>query len=1124
MSSVQNVVSAPLTFQRSRCLLALGIAGVALTTGFGQTPPPPPAPPTAVENQALLSLHKWSGEINVPDPVACDVDPQGRVYVTSTTRRRVADLEIRQYPTWVASELALTSVEEKSAFLHQALPPNNPRPPRTDIKDLNGDGSIDWKDLTVPSERIYQLRDTNGDGTADKITVFAEGFSTDVTGVAAGVLYHDGWVYATIAPDLWRFKDTNDDGVADVRELLIHGFGVHIGYGGHDMHGLVPGLDGRIYWSIGDKGVNVTTKEGRHFFYPNEGAVLRMDPDGSNFEVYAHGLRNTQEPAFDEFGDLIGVDNDADMEGERERFVYIPEGSDSGWRQNHQFMGLRSVWMREGLWKPPFSGQPSYFLPPISNYSDGPGGFKHDPGTALNDQLRGIYLLNEFPSGKMRGFRVERDGASFKMVDPGIYHEGIMGVGMSWHPDGSLMMVDWLAGWALKGAGVLWKVDAATDAHTAIRQETQRLLTAGFGARNDDELIGLLSHRDQRVRLGGQVELAKRGKSAALLHVAQDGQASLLARVHAIWGYGQLIRRGAADMNPAIELLKDADAEIRTQVARILGDVPPAKIAATALIPLLADESPRVRRETAIALGKSRSHAAVAPLLAMVEKDFDAPVLRHAAVSGLTGCADDTQLAANKNSPSRSVRMASIIALRRQASPKIAEFLHDADELVVAEAALGIHDDFSIPEAMPALAALLGAAPHSENITRRIINANLRLGTTESAGRLLAFALDGAAAMPMRQEALTCLRLWPAPESIDRVDGHSRKIRTVAIANVLSPKLDALLGLNDPGLKTLGIEIMIAHSLQASPTQIASIVKDPAAPGPLRAQALRLLAGEGKATTLSADVLNVALAADAPAPLHRAALALTLERDPDRFLREARTVLDSRSVPEQQHALSLLAKAASPSADAMLTQYADQLVGGQSAPALQLDVIEALRARSAANPTFKARLASYESSAPAAAHTELLTGGSADAGSEIVQNNLNANCLSCHSITPGGGSAVGPNLRFIGSHRDPAYLVESLIVPSAKIATGYGVVSVTLKDKTSTAGTLASESPESITLRLFDGNRRTIPRDTIAEQTAAMSVMPPMLGVLQPREIRDVVAYLSSLKEKRVEARSGEGE
>ena len=44
-----------------------------------------------------LVLTKWSGTLNVPDPVACTVDPQGRVYVAATTRRKVGDLDIREH-------------------------------------------------------------------------------------------------------------------------------------------------------------------------------------------------------------------------------------------------------------------------------------------------------------------------------------------------------------------------------------------------------------------------------------------------------------------------------------------------------------------------------------------------------------------------------------------------------------------------------------------------------------------------------------------------------------------------------------------------------------------------------------------------------------------------------------------------------------------------------------------------------------------------------------------------------------------------------------------------------------------------------------------------------------------
>ena len=1061
-----------------------------------------------------LVLHKWSGAINVPDPVAVTVDPQGRVYASATTRRKVADLDIREHTGWIPDDVALTSIEEKRAFLQRELAPGKLRGPRGELRDHNGDGSVDVKDLTVHTERIYQLRDTDGDGTADKMTVFAEGFNTEVTGIAAGVMYHDGWVYATIVPDLWRFKDTDDDGVADIREVVVHGFGHHLGYAGHDMHGLMVGPDGRIYWSIGDKGLNVVSKEGRRFFYPNSGATMRVEPDGTGFEVYTYGNRNIQEPAFNAYGDLIGVDNDADQPGERERFVHIPEASDSGWRCTYQYMGLNSPWMREGLWKPHFAGQAAYLLPPRSNYSDGPAGFKFNPGTALGEKQHDMFLLNEFPSGKMRGFRVEPEGATYRMAGARILNDGIMGIGLSWAADGSLFMADWIGGYPLDGIGAVWRVDAKNAAISPARAETGKILKAGFAARDHTELVKLLAHEDQRVRQGAQFELAKRNQAAALRDVARNPSATQLARIHAVWGYGQLLRRNAAGAADLAGLLRDADAEIRAQTVKIFGDAVAAgaKGEGRALVALLADASPRVRLQAGIALGKYREASAVDALRALAGRDGADPVLRHAAVAGLAGCATAAQLAAMQTDPSVNARLAAVVALRRQQASEVATYLADKDPLVVAEAARAIHDEQGIPAALPALAALLERKPADEVITRRAINAGLRSGTPADAARLLTYALDETAPRAMRLEALTTLRAWTNPPRLDRVDGWARKGQPAAADAVLTPQLDRLLALQDAELKSLAIEIMIAHRLKAGAVQIAAIVAETGASAELRAQAMRLLAGNPPGDPALVRTLDLALAADAPAPLHRAALELLLPAQPARLVTEAKTTLEARSPAEQQQALALLAQAATPAADAVLATYGAALAAGRCAPELQLDVIEALRARAGANQALASALQAFETSAAAAARGELLNGGDPVRGREVVMTHLGANCTACHTVESGSGSEVGPNLRSIGAQRDPAYLLESLLTPSAKIATGYGLVAVTLKNHQEYTGTLAKETPEAVTVRLFDGKQQVIPRAEIATQSPPISIMPPMGSILQPREIRDVVAYLSNLK------------
>ena len=1069
-----------------------------------------PAATPAQSGGGELVLHKWSGDLNVPDPVACAVDPQGRVYVTATTRRKVADLDIRENTDWIPDDVALDSVEAKRAFYRRELAPGRLLRPRGSLADHNQDGSIDYHDLTVHTERIYQLRDTDGDGTADKMTVFAEGFNSDVTGIAAGVLWHDGWLYATIAPDLWRLKDVDDDGVADIREVVVHGFGFHIAYAGHDMHGLSVGPDGRIYWSIGDKGANVTSREGRHFYYPNEGAVFRIEPDGSGFEVYAHGLRNPQEPAFDAWGNLFVVDNDADMEGERERFVYIAEGSDSGWRCNYQYMGMASPWMREGLWQPQFEGQPAYLLPPIANYADGPAGFRFEPGTALGPDQRSHFLLTEFPAGRIRGFRVEPEGASFRMVGERVLNTGVMGIGLDWHADGSLMMADWIGGYPLDELGAVWKVDSVKR-DEAERKATYDLLRGNFDEAAETDLLHWLAHADQRVRQQAQFALVRRNEAAELLQVAQRDEAPLLARVHALWGYGQLLRKGVVEDAPIRSLLGHAEAEIRAQTAKVLGDASPEGATVRALIEALRDAKPRVRFHVAVALSKAAAPEALQALRSACAEDGHDPVLRSALVGALARNASAEWLVQRTSDESIWVRMASVLALRRQRSAEVAAFLNDSDSRVSSEAARAIHDEVALPAALPKLAAMLPREGLPEMMRRRVINANLRLGTPVAASRLLEYALTPAEPLEMREEALIALRTWPEPPRLDRVDGWARSIQTEPVGDVLLPKLGVLLDLPEPELRSLAIETMIAHRLNPQPEQLARAFADEAASGELRAQLLRLTARASPGSATLHAMQTGALAAEAQDALFTVAMELLAQQEPTAFAAAARQALGSRGIGVQQRIISLISGLDTRVADPLLEQLAADLLGGKLVPALHRDVLEVLEQRSAKTRRWARVVEQYAASADGQAHRDLLAGGDSTAGRELALNHLAANCLACHRIESNQGSQVGPPLTKIGRTRSPESLLRSLIEPGAELSPGYGFVSVTLASGESVHGGLVEESAAEVVVRPIDGSVHRVPRNQITEMTPPMSIMPPMAGILSPRELRDLVAYLQTL-------------
>ncbi|GAA5145054.1 c-type cytochrome [Prosthecobacter algae] len=1069
---------------------------------------------TLSASAAEVTLHRWSGDLNVPDPVACTVDEKGRVYVSSTTRRKVGDLDIREHTQWIPDDVSFTSVEEKREFYHRELAPGKMRLPRGSLKDHNKDGSIDWKDLTVHSERIYQLRDTDGDGTADKMTVFAEGFNTEVTGIAAGVLYHDGWVYATIAPDLWRLKDTDDDGVADVREVIAHGFGMHIAYAGHDMHGPRLGPDGRIYWSIGDKGVNVTDKAGKKWYYPHEGAVMRVEPDGTGFEVFAHGLRNVQEVAFDDFGNMFGADNDADMPGESERFVYITERSDTGWRCNHQYMKAESRWMRENMWKAG-AEQPLYITPPLANYSNGPAGFLHEPGTALGQRLRGHFIVNQFPSGKMEAFTVKPVGATFEMSRARLINSGIMGIGMSWGPDGRFYMADWVGGYPLDEKGAVWTVDEEKGSDNPARKETRELLIAGFAEKSLNDLQILLGHGDQRVRVAVQLELAKRAEWKTLAKVAGDTKAPLLARIHAIWGYGIGFRRGQVDDSPLHAMLvTETDPEVQAQTAKVLSDGKPGEPSEELLIDLLASESPRVRFHAAIALGKLEveDESAAQTLRHMAEKDGADAWLRHAVVTGLAGCVKSQTLASWSSADSKNLRVAATLALSRQHSPLVAGFLEDADVAIVNEAARAIHDDVGVPEALPQLAAMLDETHElAEPTLRRAINANLRLGKAENAARLTKYAL---ADKPLSLEAFQSLLHFTEPPRLDRVDGVHRLYPArdaEAVADVLQPNVQAMLTLANPALKAAGIELMVKLQLGVAAPALQQIIGDTTAKPELRVGALKLMAAQHSAAPAFAETLKQAADKAAPAELRMESLVQTFEHQKDRALAEASRVLEQGVVVEKQAVMKLLASTQTKPASDLLDGWMQRLAAGKVEAGLKLDVLEAAQA----HPELAERVTTYQQARTSAPRDDLVEGGSSANGKDLVTNHLGANCLACHTVEEKEGSQVGPILKTIGSQRSKAELLESLVNPIAKIAPGYGLVSVTLKDGSNLAGALAKEDKVSITIRLADGTEKKLPRPQIAMQTPPVSMMPPMLGILTPREVRDVVAYLSGLKSKK---------
>ncbi len=1073
-----------------------------------------------------LSLSLWGIDSLVISPIAIDVDDSGKLYYVTTNRQKNSEFDIRGHRDWEIASISLQTIEDKRNFLHTELSPANSK--RNEwLKDLNGDGSHDWKDMTIEKENIYRLEDRNGDGVADLSQLVLDDFHDEVTDVMGGVLANGKDLYAAVAPDLWKLKDKNGDGLIDDKTSLSNGYGIHIGFGGHGMSGIEMGPDGKIYWQIGDIGFNGKSADGQKWEYPNCGVIARANPDGSDFEIFAYGLRNTHEFAFDAYGNLLSEDNDGDHAGEKERLVYIVNGSDAGWRSNWQYGKYRDpknntykVWMDEKLWMPRWEGQAAYITPCISNFVSGPAGFLYNPGTALGPQYVNSFFVAEFvgsPNNSgIHNFRLQPKGATFELGEHKKIVGNILPTGLDFGPDGALYAADWIEGWDTHNYGRIWKIDETASRNSPERKLTKELLAADFTNKTENELSSLLANADMRVRMKAQFELAGRGeKGFAVFNAAISQTQSQFARIHAIWGICQLARKDKKFAAPLLPLLKDADPEIRAQAAKWLGDIK-FEEAGAVLVPVLKDTFSRARFFAAEALGRIKYKPAVQPIIDLLRTNNDADAyIRHAGSLALARIGDATALTSLAKDNSRAVRIAAVVALRRMSNPGISQFLSDADEYIVTEAARGINDDLSIPEALPALANLLGSTSFTnEPLIRRCISANLRVGTSATLQNLLNYAGKDGTPAAMRAEAIDALSVWANPSVLDRVDGRLRgpvqrdenQLRNAVATTLINLTQNKELAVRLSSVKAVN-HLMIAQA----GNNLMALLKADKEPV-VRAESLKALVNLKDAQVEQA--VKTALA-DKEKTVRATALDLIEKTTIDKVVMAGllADVIATKTTEEKQAALVSLGKLPLENTQKTFYELLSKMESRKLPTEIYLELGEAIDSTRSASLKSKYEELSKNLSPDAllASYTACLNGGDVNKGRNIFYSNQSAQCIRCHSYDDYGGNAA-PRLNGVAKRNSHQELLEALISPSKKLAAGYGMVTLTLKDGKTVSAFLKSENNQQIVLKGGDEPDKTISKDQVVKRVNAPSSMPDMKQVLSKKEIRDVVAFLSTLK------------
>src|SRR3954471_960669 len=218
-----------------------------------------------------------ASEPMIRQPVAATFDERGRLWV----------IEYLQYPK--PAGLKPVTVDQYLRTEYDRFPEPPPRGPRG-------------------ADRIKILEDTDGDGKADKATVFVEGLN-----LASGLAVGHGGVFVGQAPYLLFYPDKDRDDKPDGDpEVLLAGFGLQ------DAHATVNSMQwGPDGWLYGAQGSTVTARiRGIEF----QQGIWRYHPRTDAFELFAEGGGNTWGLDFDAAGNAFGSSNGG----------YIPFHMDQG--------------------------------------------------------------------------------------------------------------------------------------------------------------------------------------------------------------------------------------------------------------------------------------------------------------------------------------------------------------------------------------------------------------------------------------------------------------------------------------------------------------------------------------------------------------------------------------------------------------------------------------------------------------------------------------------------------------------------------------------------------------------------------------------------------------------------
>ncbi len=448
----------------------------------------------------------------------------------------------------------------------------------------------------VRRDEIRLIEDADGDGSADRSTVYADGFNS-----IEGMTFQNGTVFVMHAPLLTALRDTNGDGVADERRDLVSGLGLAPEDNPPRLHcanGLVWGYDGWLYLALGDHGCNVARPEGDRLVF-NGGGILRCRTDGRDLHVFAGGLRNIYDVAIDEDLSVFVRDNEND-------------GGDYKIRVCHSFFGADHGYPYL------YYERPDEAMPPLADLGLGSsaGGVAYlEP--RFPPEFRGNLFFCEWGRSVVR-YAPKRSGSGFAPVDEFEFAAGAENDPYGFKPtdlvvgrDGALFVSDWADGQRPKrGRGRIYRVVPIDAPATPTREGRAANRSAADWIRQLDS-----DSYYQRIEAQSAIMASE---TVTLNDLNRDVLKGLdvRGRMHAVWLVAFL---GGEAVKPAIlELARsDPDPRVQVQAVRALADMFDPVLrehrlasrrgdphVAEQLAVLATDRDPRVVREIGVALGR----------------------------------------------------------------------------------------------------------------------------------------------------------------------------------------------------------------------------------------------------------------------------------------------------------------------------------------------------------------------------------------------------------------------------------------------------------------------------------------------------------------------------------------